>query len=73
MNSQHVILILIVIAIILQVYQCMAAKSEKYEDMPTKAPEVNWANCQSNAYSSGCVFGAAVGGTQYDWSTFCNC
>ena len=63
------ILALVVINLLLCVMSMSSTKAEAYEKPPTPMP--NWANCQSNGYSDGCVFGAYVGGTLYDYPSRC--
>ncbi len=63
-HAKTVIMALLLVIVAIQLYQLINQR-EKYD--------VNLANCQGNAYNTGCVWGAQVGGTQYDWSSFCSC
>lgn len=72
---KYLILVLAIIYLVLSLVCLMdkskASEPEQYTNNKTNTPMPNWANCQSNGYSEGCVFGAYSGGTFYDSPTHC--
>lgn len=70
---KSLILLLTIIYLILLIVSLTGKSqaSETYTNNRTNTPMPNWANCQSNGYTDGCVFGAYSGGTFYDSPTHC--
>lgn len=75
-GSEIAILVLSIIALILALVRVLPANMDLYAS-PTSSPspsptaQSQIVSCQSNGYTSGCVFSAIDSGNQYDNPSYC--
>jgi hypothetical protein len=73
-GSEIAILVLSIVALILAVVRVLPSNVDLYASpspSPSPSSQSQTVSCQSNGYTSGCVFSAIASGNQYDNPSYC--